>query len=310
LQVITVIKEIKKKIGNARTAVALGTFDGVHVGHSSIIQRAKELAEEIGGKSVVFTFSNHPLSVLAPAKEPMQLGDRLSKVYLMEQEGIDFLVNIPFTEKIASLSPIVFLVALKHYLHPAYVVVGPNFSFGAKGKGSPRMLLREGEKYGFQAEIAQEVQREGRIVSSTRIRNLVEDGDLEKTNEFLGHPFTVGGRVIHGDHRGNTIGFPTANLPIGKKRAMLPNGAYAVRAILKGESYYGIANIGDNPTFEGCNRRIEIHILDFDKDIYDEALLVEFCYKLRPQKKFSGIDALVAQLRQDERTARKLFKIN
>ena len=91
---------------------------------------------------------------------------------------------------------------------------------------------------------------------------------------------------------------------------MLPNGAYAVRAILKGESYYGIANIGDNPTFEGCNRRIEIHILDFDKDIYDEALLVEFCYKLRPQKKFSGIDALVAQLRQDERTARKLFKIN
>lgn len=307
MQVINNINDIKKIIGNTRTAVALGTFDGVHIGHKSIIQRARELAEEFGGKSAVFTFSNHPLSVLAPAKEPMQLGDLLSKCYLMEQEGIDYLVNIPFNEKLSALSPEAFLKMLQDYMHPKYVVVGPNFSFGYKGKGSPRMLVREGENFGFQAEIAQEVQREGRIVSSTRIRSLVEDGELDKVNEFLGHPFTVGGRVIHGDHRGNTIGFPTANLPITPRRAMLPNGAYAVEVVWQGEMYYGIANIGDNPTFEGCYRRIEVNILDFDKDIYDEALLIGFRYKLRNQKKFSGIEALVAQLKQDKINARKLL---
>lgn len=307
MQIITKIEDIKKYVGKGVVSVALGTFDGVHIGHESIISRAVDLSRLHGGKSAVFTFSNHPLSVLAPAKEPMQLGDSISKPYLIEKLGVDYLVNIPFTEKLAALSPDGFMDFLREYLHPMFVVVGPNFSFGAKGKGSPRMLVREGGQYGFQAEVAEEVQRKGRIVSSTRIRALVDDGDLVTSNEYFGHPFTMSGRVVHGDHRGRTIGFPTANLPITKKRAMLPNGAYAVNVILEGKEYMGIANIGDNPTFEGCYRRVEVHILDFSDDIYDAPLIVEFCHKLRAEKKFSGIDALVAQLKQDEKQARKLL---
>ena len=155
--------------------------------------------------------------------------------------------------------------------------------------------------------MGQAVQLDGRMVSSTRIRSLIEAGDLEKTNEYLGRYFSFGGRVIHGDHRGRKLGFPTANLAIGSHRAMLPNGAYAVLIWLNGKRYNGIANIADNPTFEGCNRRLEVNILDFSQNIYDAAITVQFVGKLREQKKFSGVDALVKQLRADEITARKLL---
>ena len=169
------------------------------------------------------------------------------------------------------------------------------------------MLSRVADKYGFVAEIGKAVQIEGRMVSSTQIRALIETGDLDKTNEYLGRPFSFGGRVVHGDQRGRMIGFPTANLAIPDKRAMLPNGAYGVYVILDGVRHKGIANIGNNPTFEGCNRRLEVHILDFKGDLYNQPLTVQFVKKLREEKKFSGVEALVKQLRLDEGKARQLL---
>ena len=301
------LSEARQVLNGRATAVALGTFDGVHVGHQSIIRRAISLAKAHKLTSVVYTFSNHPLAVVAPEMVPMQIGDNISKADIMAELGVQVLVNVPFTEKLCRQSPEDFLLDLQQSLNPRYVVTGPNFSFGAKAKGNPRMLVRVGEDYGFQAEIGQAVQLDGKMVSSTRIRGLIESGNLEKTTEYLGRFFSFGGRVIHGDHRGRKLGFPTANLAIGDKRAMLPNGAYAVKVLLNGVTYKGIANIGDNPTFEGCNRRLEVNILDFAKDIYDCPLTVQFAAKLREQKKFSGVEALVKQLHADEEKARQLL---
>ena len=301
------LSEARQVLNGRATAVALGTFDGVHVGHQSIIRRAISLAKAHKLTSVVYTFSNHPLAVVAPEMVPMQIGDNISKADIMAELGVQVLVNVPFTEKLCRQSPEDFLLDLQQSLNPRYVVTGPNFSFCAKAKGNPRMLVRVGEDYGVQAEIGQAVQLDGKMVSSTRIRGLIESGNLEKTNEYLGRFFSFGGRVIHGDHRGRKLGFPTANLAIGDKRAMLPNGAYAVKVLLNGVTYKGIANIGDNPTFEGCNRRLEVNILDFAKDIYDCPLTVQFAAKLREQKKFSGVEALVKQLHADEEKARQLL---
>lgn len=302
------LSEAKQILGDRGTAVALGTFDGVHVGHQSIIQRAIALAKAHKLTSVVYTFSNHPLEQIAPDKVPMQIGDNISKADILQGMGVQVLVNVAFNEKLCRQSPEEFLEELCRSLNPRYLVTGPNFSFGAKAKGNPRMLMRMGEEYGFQAEIGQAVQLDGRMVSSTRIRGLLEAGDLTKANEYLGRYFSFGGRVIHGDHRGRKLGFPTANLAIGPHRAMLPNGAYAVQILLAGKRYNGIANIGDNPTFEGCNRRLEVNILDFAQDIYDMPITVQFVAKLREQRKFSGIEALVKQLRIDEVNARKLLE--
>ncbi|SFT36269.1 riboflavin kinase / FMN adenylyltransferase [Selenomonas sp. GACV-9] len=284
--------------------VALGMFDGVHIGHQSIVRRAVELAREIDGTAVVFTFSNHPLAVVAPQALPKQIGNNLLRERRLAELGVDVLVSIPFTKEFASKSPKAFLELLQQLFAPRYVVTGPNYTFGAKGRGTQRQLLREGPAYGFQAEVCQAVLRDGRAVSSTRIRALVDKGELQAVNDFLGYPFTVIGRVIHGDRRGRTLGFPTANLAIPDERVMLPNGVYACDVIHAGRHYAGLANIGDNPTFEGCNRRLEVNIQDFSQDIYDQVIEVRFLGKLREQQKFAGKEELIAQMHRDRENAR------
>ena len=307
MQIFNKFSDIKSFLKGRRTAIALGTFDGVHIGHQSIIGQAMTLARSHGLLSVVFTFSNHPLSVVAPERVPVQIGDNISKAEFLKEMGVDLLLNVAFSEKLSKESPEAFLEKLKDSCNAKYVVTGPNFTFGYKGKGNTRMLSRVAGSYGFKAEIGEAVQLNGRMVSSTRIRGLIETGDLELTNEYLGRPFSFGGRVIHGDQRGRTIGFPTANLAIPDKRAMLPNGAYGVYVIIDGEQFKGIANVGNNPTFEGCNRRLEVHVLDFTGNLYNKPVTVQFVKKLRDEKKFSGIEALVKQLHADEEKARQIL---
>ena len=302
------LSEAKKILAGRATAVALGTFDGIHVGHRSIIRRAVSLAEAHKICSVVYTFSNHPMEIIASEKAPMQIGDNISKCDILSAMGVQMLVNVAFSEKLCRQSAEDFLAELCRCLNPAYLVTGPNFTFGSRAKGNPRMLLRMGDVYGYQAEIGRAVQIDAKMVSSTRIRGLIEAGELHRVNEYLGRYFSFGGRVIHGDHRGRKLGFPTANLAIGNRRAMLPNGAYAVQILLDGKRYNGIANIGDNPTFEGRSRRLEVNILDFSKDIYDHPMTVLFVEKMREQKKFGTVEALVRQLRADEKKARQILK--
>ena len=291
-----------------RLTVALGMFDGVHIGHQSIIRRAVELAKKINGRSVVFTFSNHPLSVLAPQALPPQIGNNTLREQRLKELGVDILLSIPFTKEFASRRPEEFLELLRLNLAPYYVVTGPNFTFGYKGKGTQRMLLRSGLEYGFTAEICPAVLRDGRPVSSTRIRKLLAEGDLQTASDFLGYPFTVIERVIHGDERGRIIGFPTANLAISEQRVMLPNGVYAVGLNYQGKHYNGVANIGNNPTFKGCNRRIEVNIEAFSANIYDMLIAVEFLAKLRDEVKFDGVEQLVRQIKKDKEKARSYWQ--
>ena len=287
--------------------VALGMFDGVHLGHASVIRRAVEVARKISGTAIVFTFSNHPLSVLAPENAPLMVGSRSLRREIFESLGVDILIEIPFTRELSRKSPEEFLELLRDKISPAYVVTGPNYTFGRLGKGNGRMLIREGESYGFRAEICPAVTVDKKTVSSTRIRALIADGNLSEANELLGRNFTYVSKVVNGDKRGRKIGFPTANLEIEDHRAMLPNGVYVVRVKVGEKIYSGIANVGDNPTFKVAKRRLEVFIDNFSGDIYGEEIAVGFVSKIRDEKIFASVDELKAQLNDDLDFLRRNF---
>ena len=301
------LSELTKKYPNP--AVAMGMFDGVHVGHASIISRAVELAKLNRGTAMVLTFSNHPLSVLSPEKMPLMIGNRALRRSIVESLGIEVMIELPFNKEFSKISPEDFLMLLEEKVAPQYVVTGQNFTFGRFGKGNGRLLIREGENYGFKAEVCPTVTVDRKAVSSTRIRELIASGDLENVNKLLGRSFIYISKVVHGDRRGRKLGFPTANLEIENHRAMLPNGAYVVNVSFDGKDYCGIANIGDNPTFNVNDRRLEVYIHDFSDDLYGQEIAVSFLEKLRDEHKFSSVDELITQLRMDLKKSLEIYKV-
>ena len=301
MQIYGKIKDITAEYKHI--AVALGMFDGMHRGHQSIVRRALELAKAAKGTAAVFTFANHPLSVVAPRQRPLAIGDSELKADILAAMGVDVLFNINFTREFSRLAPEKFLTLLSANLAPEYVVTGMNYTFGAGGKGTTRMLSRLATDYGFEAEICPTVLSEGRAISSTRIRELIKNGDLFLANEFLGRPFAYTARVIHGDRRGRALGFPTANLPLDSTRVMLPPGVYAARAVYEGRSYPALVNIGLRPTFEGREMRLEVNLQNFGEDIYDRLLRVDFLAKLRDERKFGSAQHLIRQLKRDREAA-------
>lgn len=304
MEIIKKITGLTKKY--PRPVIALGMFDGVHLGHASVIRHALDTAKKISGTAIVFTFSNHPLTVIAPEDAPLMIGSKNLRREIFSSMGVDVLIEIPFTKEFSRKSPEEFLELLREKISPAYVVTGPNYTFGRFGRGNGRMLLREAQDYGFRAEVCQAFTVDRKTVSSTRIRALIAAGDLHGANELLGRNFTYAGEVVNGDKRGRKLGFPTANLEISNRRAMLPNGAYVVRVKVRGELFNGIANVGDNPTFKAQRRRLEVFIDNFSGDIYGEEIFVGFVSKLRDEKKFSSVDELKAQLTEDLRIMRNV----
>ena len=289
-----------------RPVVALGMFDGVHLGHAAVIRHAIDIAKKISGTSIVFTFSNHPLTIIAPEDAPLMIGSKNLRREIFSDMGVDVLLEIPFTKDFSRKSPEEFLQLLQEKISPAFVVTGPNYTFGRFGRGNGRLLLREAENFGFKAEVCQAFTVERKIVSSTRIRALIAAGDLISANELLGRNFTYAGEVVNGDRRGRKLGFPTANIELDDRRAMLPNGAYIVRVKVRGKNFNGIANIGDNPTFKVARRRLEVFIDDFSANIYGEEIFVSFVGKLRDEKNFSSAEDLKAQLAEDLRIMRNV----
>ena len=306
MELCTELSQLKDKYTNI--CIALGTFDGIHKGHQQVIGAAVERALEIGGTSLVFTFSNHPLSVVAPERCPVRLMSNDEKEAVMRKMGVDVLVNIPFTKEVLAIGAEDFIRMLIEAYEPKFVVVGPNYTFGYKNQGNSELLKEFGKKYGFEVKIHEAVCDTDDLISSTLIRGYINEGNVEKTAELLGRDFRLTSTVVHGDERGRTIGFPTANLDLPPEAAVPNNGVYAVRAITAdGVVHSAVANIGTNPTFNGVYRHIEVHILDFAADIYGQELTIEFLAKLRNEQKFSGIKALVNQLHQDVETAKKYF---
>lgn len=298
--------------GFGRSVVTIGVFDGVHRGHQAIIGYAVKRARDLGLQSVVVTFDPHPAEVVRPGSHPAVLTEPVRKAELIEQLGVDALCVVPFTPAFSHLGPEEFVHdVLVDALHAAVVVEGDNFRFGHKAAGDLALLARLGRTFGFSVEEAPLVTEDGLVFSSTYIRSCVDAGDVKAAAEALGRPHRLAGVVVRGDQRGRELGFPTANLMCHRYAAIPADGVYAARLIRGGEHGGPLAasvSIGTNPTFSGRERRVEAYVLDFSGDLYGERVSLDFVAHLREQRVYTGIEPLVAQIRQDVEDTRSIVR--
>lgn len=299
MEIITSLEQLHSFA--APCVVALGTFDGLHRGHLDVIGTAKQEAEHNGAKLAVFTFSNHPLEWINPAHVPVALVTPAVKLQLLENLGVDVLIDIPFNQLVADLLPQQFLERLSA-LNYSCLVVGENFTYGQRGVGNVYTLAASAQAMGFKLIVRKLVSNNGTIVSSTEIRRLITAGEVQQAAKMLGRSYSISGIVAHGNERGRLLGYPTANLELVDAHVAIPlGGVYAVRAYLDGGVYGGMANIGKNPTFGDVEKpRLETNIFGFSGDVYGKTLTIEFVQRIRGEVKFAGIDALKAQLAQDK----------
>jgi riboflavin kinase/FMN adenylyltransferase len=288
--------------------LALGNFDGMHRGHLKIIERVRRGANERGATSVAMTFDPHPSKIVRPDKAALLLMTNAQKIEALSRAGMDGVAIIRFTPELALWDPETFVQrVLVEWLHVAEVWVGANFLFGHDRSGNFSLLRSLGARYGFRAEKIDPVRYREFVVSSTRVRRLITEGRVDEAGALLGHHYAIDGSVIHGQHRGQSLGVPTANLCTGNE-LIPPQGVYATIATIDGVAYPSMTNIGRRPTFEEAGEMaIESHILGFDKDIYGASLNLAFVQRLRDEKAFDGADALKAQLELDRTQARGLF---
>lgn len=296
------------KIKNA--IVTSGTFDGVHLGHIKILNRLREIAEASNGESVLITFWPHPRLVLQPDFKLKLLTDFDEKMLLLEKYGIDHLVKIPFTKTFSTLSSEAFVKnILIEKINTSKLVIGYNHHFGRNREGSFEYLKQNAADYGFEIEeiARQDVALVG--VSSTKIRKALEKGEVDIAQKLLGRNYSVQGTVIHGNKNGKKIGFATANIHVNDPHKLIPaDGVYAVKISYGSKEYSGMLNIGNRPTIKDGGKTIEVHIVDFSKDIYDEKLKIAFVKRIRNEMKFAGMDALKQQLKKDKEEVLEILK--
>ena len=289
--------------------VTSGTFDGVHYGHQKILERLHEIAHNNGGESVLLTYWPHPRLVLYPDQELYLLSSIEEKSELLSQHKVDHLIIIPFTEEFSNLSSEEFIIdILVNKIGTKKLVIGYDHRFGKNRSGSFEELKKDGPVYGFEVEEIPKQMIENNAVSSTKIRRALSEGRIEIADEYLGRPYTIHGKVIEGDKIGRTIDFPTANIDVIFKHKLIPaEGIFAVKVIIDGIYHKGMLNIGFRPTFGGTQKRMEVHIFDFNKDIYNKEIVIEFYSKIRSEVKFQNVGALKSQLMQDKEDAMKIL---
>jgi riboflavin kinase/FMN adenylyltransferase len=288
--------------------LAIGVFDGVHRGHQAVISTSTSHAKSANGTAVVVTFDPHPEKVLRPKTAPHLLTATQHKIALIRELGVQHLLVINFDKEFASTPPEDFVKQLATYSKPLReVCVGHEWSFGKDRRGNLDLLKKLGAQLHFNVVGIPPVTLDGTVVSSTAIRKAVERGDLATAAELLGREYTILGTVTRGDDLGKKLGFPTANLSAHNEQ-FPPNGVYIAEAWLEGVLCRGVVNLGYRPTISNneSNRVLEIHLLDFNRDIYGKNLEVRFLCYLRPEKKFASVDALVRQINLDVRQAREL----
>ncbi len=283
--------------------VTIGTFDGVHLGHQAIFSRMKEEARKNGGETVVITFHPHPRLVLYQDSIHLKfINTREKKTERLEKAGIDHLVIIPFTKEFAQNSSEKFIEDyVVKYIHPAKFIIGYDHHFGKNREGNIVLLERLKDKFGYEVEEVPPFYVDGVPVSSTRIRNLLHEGNVKEANRMLGYEYAITGEVVRGKALGRKIGYPTANLELPNEYKLIAaNGVYACRVIVKNQVYKGMGNIGVRPTIDHGDLTIEVNIFDFDEEIYGEKITIEFVDRLRDEKKFENIEALKQQLAKDK----------
>lgn len=309
MRVIQGINNIKGPFKKA--VVTVGIFDGVHIGHQFILKKVIHRAKRIKGRSVVVTFNPHPLKILSPHMSPALLTSLNHRLNLITRIGIDICLVLDFTKQFCYLSPQNFIknILIKR-IGMREIFVGNNFRFGYKGKGDIELLKGMADKFGFRVNHINVIKSGNRVISSTQIRQLIERGKIKEAACFLGRSVSILGTVVKGSTRGRWIGYPTANID-PHQEAIPPSGVYAVEVKLNRKKFFGILNIGTQPTFShpAKKRTVEVHIFNFKEDIYGRELEINFIKKLRSERKFSNKQQLATQIEKDCIKARRLFAL-
>jgi riboflavin kinase/FMN adenylyltransferase len=287
--------------------LTIGNFDGVHHGHRLLLGHLFAKAQELGVPSMLLTFEPQPREYFAGEKVPARLTRFREKITLLEQTELDRVLCLPFNETTRNTSAEwVIEVLLNDLLGIRYIVVGDDFRFGKDQQGDYAMLEEAGERYGFGVSHVGTLTFEHERISSSRIREVLAEGDFELAEKLLGHPYFIMGRVVYGRQLGRTLGVPTANIRLQRYRAAL-EGVYAVKVQGLEKEYPGVANIGVRPTVDGKEPLLEVHVFDFEGDLYGKLLTVEFVKKIREERAFDGLEALKNQIHADIAEARELF---
>lgn len=297
-----------------RSVVTIGAYDGLHRGHVAVISSVVERARQLGMRSAVVTFDRHPASVVRPESAPLLITSLEQRIELLRRTGIDAVVVLKFDEGAAAEEAEDFVRRVfVEGLSAKEIIVGEDFHFGRRRRGDVTLLSAVGEEHDFVVtplELRRSESKE--IISSTAIRTALRVGDVATANTMLGRNVVISGQVVHGDERGRTIGFPTANVDVAEGFIVPADGVYAARCVIEsGEQFACAVNIGKRPTFYGSADRslVECHLLDFSGDLYGQTLSVEFVERLRDEKRFEGLDALKAQLLSDVDRARELARL-
>ena len=309
MKTVTDLNEIRAPFKNA--VITIGNFDGVHLGHQALFHEVIEKADAIGGTSVAMTFEPHPMRILKHNNHPPLITLYEQKSELIERTGIDVIVCVPFTKEFASLTARQFIEDLLiRKIGMKAIVVGEDYSFGKNREGNLELLKTFAGQMNFEVIVADWIKMSRKLpdrISSTKVRELVMDGRMQEAHKMLGRHYQIRGIVVTGrDRGGKLLGIPTANINLHDE--LCPKtGIYAVTVERQGLQLKGVANIGYSPTFDDHEFTVEVHILDFDEDIYGEKIRVNFIQRIRDEKKFSGIDELIEQIHKDIAAAREIF---
>jgi riboflavin biosynthesis protein ribF len=287
------------------TAVTIGNFDGIHLGHQKLIETVLTYSKKFNLKSVVFSFNPHPIAFFGKTDDFRTMFDNEEKKLIAEREGIDVLVQYPFTNKFANMNPQEFIDLLKEKTNCRVLVVGENYCFGKDRIGNLSILEHLGNERGIKVIGIPRVKVNDVRVSSTRIRGLIDYGDMERVAYLLKKPYFVMSKIVEGYKRGRELNFPTINMEPQPKKLLPPDGVYFSTIIIDNKEYYGISNIGINPTFNGDRRKIETHIFDFSENVYGKIAIVTFYKRIRKEIKFNNANDLKIQMEKDKTYAKE-----
>ena len=302
------MKVIQKQHPAGGRVVALGMFDGVHLGHRALLNTAKQYSREHGIPLRVCTFSRHPLEVIRPECTPDQLSTIPEKAVQMYGLGVDEMELMPFDRRTADMEPEAFLEQLRSSMKLCAVVAGWNYTFGKHGKGNASMLLEDGRKHGYDVLIEPPARMDdGTVISSTFVRQKLKDGDIEDVSELLGYDYMLSGTVSHGKHRGQGLGFPTANIEPWRKKALPKYGVYTCLLETDTETLPAVVNIGVQPTMPSGRVTVEAHVLEESPELYGQKVRISLMKMLREEKRFGSPDELREQITRDREEALRLF---
>lgn len=290
------------------TWLTIGSFDGVHLGHQQLIRELNANAHHAGARSVVLTFHPHPAVILRGVSEAFYLTTMLEKVEYLDRLGVDIVISHPFTREVSQRTAGDFISYLADHLGFRQLWVGYDFALGKGREGNVAFLTQLGQKMDYRVHVISPVLDNGSPISSSQIRNLIKEGDVEIAAKFLGRLYRVAGEVVHGDGRGKGIGIPTANLDTGPEKLIPASGVYACWAVISGKYYPAAVNVGTRPTFESTDPspHVEAHILDFSADLYTQSISLEFIIRLRGEERYQNVQDLIKQIHADIRQTRDI----